>query len=142
MRQGTKRYFCGGCGAVVDGPGRYCDRVCQFEVTPYATCSKEQVLENIDKAYAGLASLFRLSMNPEVARAFREIVRAYPYDDVTRLVSVFQNQGIEAVRAQFARPIALAQLRRRSLDDIAREVFEEKMKAIRIAERGFKGPPT
>lgn len=28
MRLGTKRYFCGGCGAVVDGPGRYCKDAC------------------------------------------------------------------------------------------------------------------
>ena len=28
MRLGTKRYFCGGCGSVVDGPGQYCDGDC------------------------------------------------------------------------------------------------------------------
>jgi hypothetical protein len=28
MPLSTKRYFCGGCGAVVDGPGRYCQDAC------------------------------------------------------------------------------------------------------------------
>ncbi len=28
MRLGTKRYFCGGCGAAVDGPGRFCREGC------------------------------------------------------------------------------------------------------------------
>ena len=86
MPLSTKRYFCGGCGAVVDGPGRYCREACvaiaraKVVAAPASSGGGRGRLRD-DSPRVTINNYFAITNNGDpsrIARSIREAIASRP----------------------------------------------------------------